>query len=182
MVDVTGYRNDGGAPHPRLCSNSISTVTAILSSRHAQVRLTAGDRAITNGRTDSAGRHADSSASNGCFGPSARAGGVNERTMFGARLCIVELAANTLEHGVAISGEDHIIVTARRAPLGIDLDFLDSRASFDPTAKSARPRPETLESADARGRGLTLVHSYADKFTYSYDGTYNRIGLTIKSA
>ena len=108
--------------------------------------------------------------------------GVNERTMFGARLCIAELAANTLEHGVAISGEDHIIVTARRAPLGVEIDFLDSRAPFDPTAKSARLRPETLESADARGRGLTLVHSYADRLTYSHDGAYNRIGLTIKSA
>ena len=107
---------------------------------------------------------------------------VDDRTMFGARLCIAELAANTLEHGVAISGEDHIIVTARRHPLGVELDFLDSRVPFDPTAKPARLRPETLESADARGRGLSLIHSYADKLTYSHDGTYNRIKLTINSA
>jgi serine/threonine-protein kinase RsbW len=107
--------------------------------------------------------------------------GVNERTMFGARLCIAELATNTLEHGVAISGEDHTIVTARHGPLGIELEFLDSGAPFDPTAKPARPRHETLESADARGRGLSLIHSYADKLTYSYDGTYNRVGLTIKA-
>jgi serine/threonine-protein kinase RsbW len=108
--------------------------------------------------------------------------GVNERTMFGARLCIAELAANTLEHGVAISGEDHIIVTARRAPLGLELEFLDSRAPFDPTAKPAKRPPQTLASANAGGRGLSLIHSYADKLTYSHDGTYNRVGLTIKSA
>jgi serine/threonine-protein kinase RsbW len=107
--------------------------------------------------------------------------GVNERTMFGARLCIAELAANTLEHGVAISSEDHAIVTARRDPLGIELEFLDTRAPFDPTVKPAKLRHETLDSADARGRGLALIHSYADKLTYSHDGTYNRIGLTIKS-
>jgi serine/threonine-protein kinase RsbW len=107
--------------------------------------------------------------------------GVDERTMFGARLCIVELAANTLEHGVAASGEDHTIVTARHGPLGIELEFLDSRAPFDPTAKPARLRHETLESADAGGRGLSLIHSYADKLTYSHDGTYNRVRLTIKS-
>jgi len=53
---------------------------------------------------------------------------------------------------------------------------------FDPTAKPARLRHKTLDSADARGRGLTLIHSYADKLTYSHDGTYNRIGLIIKSA
>ncbi len=108
--------------------------------------------------------------------------GVNGRRMFGARLCIAGLAANSLEHGVANSSNDHTIVTARRRPLGIELEFLDSRAPFDPTAKPAGPRHETLETADARGRGLSLIHSYADKLTYSHDGTYNRIGLTIKSA
>jgi serine/threonine-protein kinase RsbW len=107
---------------------------------------------------------------------------VNERTMFGARLCIAELAANTLEHGVATSREDHMIITARHGPLGIALEFLDSRAPFDPTATPARPRLETLDSADARGRGLSLIHSYADHLTYSHDGTYNRIGLIIRSA
>jgi serine/threonine-protein kinase RsbW len=108
--------------------------------------------------------------------------GVNERTMFGARLCIAELAANTLEHGVASSGEDHTIVTARHGPFGIEIEFLDSRAPFDPTAKATMLRQGALESAEARGRGLFLIHSYADKLTYSHDGTYNRVGLTIKSA
>jgi len=106
---------------------------------------------------------------------------VNERTMFGARLCIAELAANTLEHGVAISDEDHIIVTTRRRSFGIELEFLDSRAPFDPTARPATPREGTLESADPRGRGLGLIHSYVDKLTYAHDGTYNRIKLTINS-
>jgi anti-sigma regulatory factor (Ser/Thr protein kinase) len=108
--------------------------------------------------------------------------GVNERTMFGARLCIAELAANALEHGVAISAEDHMIVTARRCPLGVELEFRDSRAPFDPTARPAKRPPQTLASADAGGHGLSLIYSYADKLTYSYDGTYNRVRLTIKSA
>ena len=107
---------------------------------------------------------------------------VHERTMFGARLCIAELAANTLEHGVTISGDDHIIVTVRRRPLGIELEFMDSCAPFDPTAKPAKRPPQTLASANAGGRGLFLIHSYADKLTYSYDGTYNRVRLVIKSA
>jgi serine/threonine-protein kinase RsbW len=108
--------------------------------------------------------------------------GVNERTMFRARLCIAELAANTLEHGTAISGEDHIIVTMRRRRFGLELEYLDSRAPFDPTARPAKLREETLETADARGRGLALIHSFVDKLTYAHDGTYNRVGLTINSA
>jgi len=107
---------------------------------------------------------------------------VDKRTMFGARLCIAELAANTLEHGIAISGEDHTIVTVRRRSFGVELEYLDSRAPFDPTARPAPLRDGTLESADARGRGLSLIHAYADKLTYSHDGTYNRIGLVINSA
>src|SRR5262245_53871224 len=107
---------------------------------------------------------------------------ISERTMFGARLCIAELAANTLEHGVAISDDDHFIVTVRRRAFGIELEFLDSRAPFDPTTRPAKLREETLESAAAGGRGLLLIHSYADTLTYSHDGTYNRIKMTIKSA
>jgi anti-sigma regulatory factor (Ser/Thr protein kinase) len=108
--------------------------------------------------------------------------GANERAMFGVRLCIAELAANTLEHGTAVSSEDHIIVTVRSDQLGIQIEFLDSRAPFDPTAKPRALREELLESAHPRGRGLCLVHLYADRLTYSHDGTYNRVSLTIKQA
>ena len=108
--------------------------------------------------------------------------GASQRTMFGARLCIAELAANTLEHGTAVSSVDHMIVTVRSDQLGIQIEFLDSRAPFDPTAKPRAPRDEPLEAVYPKGRGLCLLHRYADKLSYSHDGTYNRVGLTIKSA
>lgn len=105
--------------------------------------------------------------------------GASERTMFGVRLCIAELAANAVEHGVAGAAADHMVVTVRRLRDRIEVEFLDSRAPFDPTAKPRQHCAESIEDASSTGRGLTLLHAYAKDLSYSYDGTYNRVRLTI---
>jgi anti-sigma regulatory factor (Ser/Thr protein kinase) len=102
--------------------------------------------------------------------------GADQRTMFGARLCVAELAANVLEHGTAVSSDDHMIVTVRSVCCGIEVEFLDSRAPFDPTAK---PKALPPKPADPTGRGLYLIHRWAEGLTYSHDGIHNRVGLTI---
>jgi len=107
--------------------------------------------------------------------------GASERTMFSARLCVAELAANTLEHGMARTSADHIVVTVRRLCGGVAVEYLDSRAPFDPTGVPVPARAESIESADPTGRGLTLLRAYARDLTYSHDGTYNRVMLTISS-
>jgi anti-sigma regulatory factor (Ser/Thr protein kinase) len=106
--------------------------------------------------------------------------GASERTIFGARLCIAELAANVLEHGRSGSSSDHIIVTICQLIDGIGIEFLDSREAFDPTAKVVAAKSAS-EAASGR-RGLMLVHAYADSLSYFNDGTYNRVKLKIKSA
>jgi serine/threonine-protein kinase RsbW len=107
--------------------------------------------------------------------------GQSERAVFGARLCIAELAANVLEHGGASSSDDHIIVTICRLDDGIEIEFLDSRAAFDPTAKSVATKSASAECEDAGGLGLMLLQARADELTYCNDGTYNRVKLKIKS-
>lgn len=108
--------------------------------------------------------------------------GTDKRMMFGARLCITELAANALEHGTPVSGDDHMIVTVRSVCRRIEVEFLDSRAPFDPTVAQKGLRREPPDPADPTGRGLHLIHRYAEEFTYSHDGKHNRVGLTIKLA
>jgi len=108
--------------------------------------------------------------------------GTDKRMLFGARLCIAELAANTLEHGTPVSSDDHMIVTVRSVCRGIEVEFLDSRAPFDPTTKPKALRREFPDPADPTGHGLHLIHRYADELTYSHDGKHNRVGLTIKLA
>jgi len=106
--------------------------------------------------------------------------GASERAIFAVRLCIAELAANVVEHGIARTSADHMVVTLRRLGSGIDVEFLDSRAPFDPTGH-ASPEARSLEAASPGGRGLMLLQAYASGLTYSHDGTYNRVHLTINS-
>jgi anti-sigma regulatory factor (Ser/Thr protein kinase) len=103
--------------------------------------------------------------------------GANERAAFMARLCIAELAANVLEHSVPRSSSDHIVITIKRLADGIGIEFLDSRAAFDPTSKPLAGS----DPSNGGGRGLMLLQAYADELTYTNDGSYNRIKFKIKS-
>ena len=102
--------------------------------------------------------------------------GASERAMFGARLCAAELAANAVEHGVASTDVDRMVVTVRQRSNGIELEFLDPRAPFDPTC-----RARTVKTEGPGGYGLALLQAYATGLTYSHDGTYNRVHLTVRS-
>jgi anti-sigma regulatory factor (Ser/Thr protein kinase) len=103
---------------------------------------------------------------------------LSERTAFGARLCIAELAANVLEHGVARSPDDHIVVTIDRVGDGIEVEFLDTRGCFDPTA----PQASTEDHANGGGRGLALLRAYAHDLTYVAEADRNRTTFKIPSA
>jgi anti-sigma regulatory factor (Ser/Thr protein kinase) len=108
--------------------------------------------------------------------------GVDARTMFRVRLCVAELAANAVEHGVPRSGADEMIVTVRRLADGVAVDFRDSRAPFDPTVPPPqRPRADTVATAEPSGRGLLLLHAYARNLAYAHDGTHNQVTMTIPS-
>src|SRR5262245_42279517 len=107
--------------------------------------------------------------------------GASQRAIFAVRLCIAELAANAVQHGVARTDADHMVVKLRRLGSGIEVDFLDSRAPFDPTGPARGPDAQSLESASPGGRGMMLLQAYAIGLTYSHDCTYNRVHLTINS-
>ena len=107
--------------------------------------------------------------------------GASERAVFAVRLCIAELAANAVEHGAATTGSEHMVVTVRRLGSGIEVEYLDTRAPFDPTGPARGPDAQSPEFASPGGRGLMLLQAYANGLTYSHDGTYNRVHLTISS-
>jgi anti-sigma regulatory factor (Ser/Thr protein kinase) len=109
--------------------------------------------------------------------------GKSERTAFRTRLCIAELADNVLEHGGVPSAHDQIVVTLRHLGDGIGVEFLDTRAPFDPTRELA-PLPDaaSIEALQPGGLGLRLVHAYARGLAYRNDGTRNRVTFRINSA
>jgi serine/threonine-protein kinase RsbW len=112
----------------------------------------------------------------------ARRWGKSERTVFRTRLCIAELAGNVIEHGGAPSGHDRIEVTLCRLGDGIGVEFLDTRAPFDPTREPAPPDATSIETLQPGGLGLRLVHAYARDLSYRQEGVCNRVSLKIDSA
>jgi anti-sigma regulatory factor (Ser/Thr protein kinase) len=111
-----------------------------------------------------------------------RCWGMAERTTFGARICVAEIATNVLEHGGAAAQPVEVGVTLRRCESGLDIEITDSGRPFDPTAVIARPLPDTLEAAEIGGLGLRLVRSYASEISYRHDGICNRLSFHLPAA
>lgn len=105
-----------------------------------------------------------------------------ERTVFSARLCVAELAANVIEHGVSRDADDQIVVTLRHQSDGMTIEFVDSRTAFDPTRPVVAPVDDRLETISISGRGLALLQAFARDMTYHRDGQHNRVSLTIRPA
>jgi sigma-B regulation protein RsbU (phosphoserine phosphatase) len=110
----------------------------------------------------------------------ARRWGLAERTTFGARICVAEIAANVLEHGAAAEPAQ-LGVTLRRRASGLDVEITDSGRPFDPTALPDHPLPDAVESAQIGGLGLRLVRSYASEVTYRHDGVRNHLTLHLRA-
>jgi serine/threonine-protein kinase RsbW len=108
--------------------------------------------------------------------------GIAERTAFGARICVAEIAANVLEHGASRARSVELGVTLRRRGAGLDLEIRDSGPPFDPTAVTERPLPETIEDAEIGGLGLRLIRSYASAMTYRHDGVCNHLRLHLPAS
>jgi anti-sigma regulatory factor (Ser/Thr protein kinase) len=108
-----------------------------------------------------------------------RSWGIPDRTAFGARICIAEIAANVLEHGASPA---ELGVTLRRRDAGLEIEITDSGPPFDPTAVTERPLPQTIEEAEIGGLGLRLVRSYASDITYRHDGVCNRLKLHLPAS
>ena len=108
--------------------------------------------------------------------------GIAERTAFGARICVAEIAANVLEHGGALAEPAQFGVTLRRRETGLDVEITDSGRPFDPTTVPERPLSDTIEAAHIGGLGLRLVRSYASEVTYRHDGVCNHLILHFRAA
>jgi len=104
--------------------------------------------------------------------------GVSEQLAFRTRVCIAELAGNVLEHGVCRAENDQIVISIADVDDRINVEFLDTRDAFDPTAQPVASL--AANSLNGGGRGLLLLHAYADNMNYANDGTYNRVNFKVK--
>jgi anti-sigma regulatory factor (Ser/Thr protein kinase) len=88
--------------------------------------------------------------------------GIEERTLFRARVCVSELAANVIEHGRVKSTTEVIRLELRHKPPLLEIEFSDSGMAFDSVA--APPIEEDGERFG--GRGLRLVRAYTHALAY----------------
>ena len=105
--------------------------------------------------------------------------GIDERSAFGARICVAEIAVNVLEHGAQPEQSAEVGVTLRRCGNGLDLEITDSGRPFDLTAEPELALPRTVETARIGGLGLRLVRSYASEISYQHDGARNHHRLHL---
>src|SRR5260370_4052442 len=101
--------------------------------------------------------------------------GIAERTTFGARICVAEIAANVLEHGAALARPARLGVTLRRRESGLEVEISDSGRPFDPTTVPDRPPSDATESGQIGGLGLRLVRSDASHLAHRHDGVCNHL-------
>ena len=91
--------------------------------------------------------------------------GVDQRTLFRARVCVSELANNILEHGRVTQDRDSMMLALRHTPPGVEIQLSDTGAAFDPVAA-----PIIEQGHDHVGRrGLRIVRSYARALSYRRD-------------
>jgi anti-sigma regulatory factor (Ser/Thr protein kinase) len=102
---------------------------------------------------------------------------VDERTLFRARVCVSELAANVLEHGQVGSADGSIDLELRNKLPALEVEFSSPGVAFDPTKA-----PQVPPSYDRiGGRGLHLVRSYAHSLRYRRVGHRNVITFALTS-
>jgi anti-sigma regulatory factor (Ser/Thr protein kinase) len=102
---------------------------------------------------------------------------LNETVAFKARVCIAELAANVLEHGIAKSDDDCIVVTVDRLEDEIQVEFVDSRHAFDPTVSATT---KNHAQSNGGGAGLVLLQAYACDLTYTAEANSNRTKFKVR--
>jgi anti-sigma regulatory factor (Ser/Thr protein kinase) len=104
--------------------------------------------------------------------------GVSPQRAYAVQLCLEELVVNVILHAVPLTTAPLFIGIALR-PNGRNLQVTveDSGAAFDPTQAATQGVAPDLETATVGGRGLMLVHKFAQALTYSRVGNRNRIAL-----
>jgi anti-sigma regulatory factor (Ser/Thr protein kinase) len=112
----------------------------------------------------------------------ARRWALGERTRFGARLCVAEIASNVLEHGTSSDKTAEFALTLRRKGDGLDVEVSDTGRPFDPTATTPRPSAPSLDQTAVGGLGLRLLRSYASHIAYRHDGTRNHLTLHLPAS
>jgi serine/threonine-protein kinase RsbW len=85
--------------------------------------------------------------------------------VYALRVCVEEILTNILRHGGTASPKINLTVTV--SPDRIVLVIEDDAEPFDVSASTPRRVGQPLEKAQPGGLGIQLIHSFADRLSYS---------------
>ena len=91
-------------------------------------------------------------------------------------LAIEEAVKNAIIHGNKQDGNKQVILTFQRKRDGLSFTIEDEGEGFNP-----HEIPNPIDSDDAKGNGVFLIRSLADKVSYNLIGNQVELTFTISS-
>ena len=97
-------------------------------------------------------------------------------------LCVEELVTNIVNHTVPQCAEAPVELRAEIDDDILRLTFIDPCLPFDPFARPAPAKVESIEDADVGGMGIHLVRQFSDEHRYECRDGVNTVELVFKLA
>lgn len=106
---------------------------------------------------------------------------LSDQVAFQLDLCLTELVTNVINYAypVASAPEEAVAVQLTRNPANLLVEVTDQGVGFDPVAYVPRPCAQSLEEAEAGGRGLLLVRKFATQLQYRREQGCNRLSFIL---
>jgi sigma-B regulation protein RsbU (phosphoserine phosphatase) len=103
--------------------------------------------------------------------------------MFQLDLCLTEWVTNVIDYAYPAgqAPDDAIVVQLVRETADVLVQIADRGIPFDPVAYVPKAAAQTLEEADAGGRGLLLVRKFATHLHYDREQGCNRFSLRFSA-
>jgi len=99
---------------------------------------------------------------------------LDARSMLQLRLCVYELAANTVEHGRFTHAAKEICLQLEFSGDRVYVSYCDNAESFPTTSRQQGGLVETLiNTSRKRGIGLFMLNRLSSDFEYRRDGDWN---------
>lgn len=103
--------------------------------------------------------------------------GIGAAVRLRVELALEELFANTVHHGYGAECERPVWLAARGAAGGIQIEYEDAAAAFDPFSAPLPAADAAPERRDVGGLGCHLVRKLASRWSYQRAGGRNRTTL-----
>jgi anti-anti-sigma factor len=105
---------------------------------------------------------------------------LDDKSLSHLRLCVYELAANTLEHGEFPGGTPEIAVSFWFSDSHVIVDYRDNAEPFSTACEKTIDVGEKIKNRSKRGLGLFLLHRITEDLEYQRVGAENSTRFKVE--